>query len=330
MNVDHVDLKKLNGFQYFQSNSINRLRALFFKFCKSNEINISIRDSGKIRPLFFDFFQTKDFKKEYLKLGLEIQSYFKIPKNLFVLQQSPTPRVFKPGDHGTSLHSDYWYGHGKKFHTVWIPIIGLNQNSSFEIARSTKENNRIYSLIKNNPSLLEKINAINIKTFNVLPEHDQAAIFSSNLLHKSTNNSSKSLRISFDFRFGQNNDKTSSKNIETWYKFKNNKLFIESNAKKKKFLKYVVGGGKIETYTQHMLIEIFAKKYGFEISAQEAEIERLGYPMLRMHCKDIIQKNKRRYHGIIIASSSLLKSNILNEITNKKIPVFTCLEGKWL
>ena len=79
-----------------------------------------------------------------------------------------------------------------------------------------------------------------------------------------------------------------------------------------------------------MLIEIFAKKYGFEISAQEAEIERLGYPMLRMHCKDIIQKNKRRYHGIIIASSSLLKSNILNEITKKKIPVFTCLEGKWL
>ena len=330
MNKDFTSFTKLDGFEYFQSNSINRLRTLFFKFYESKEINLSTNNSGKIRPLFFDFFQTKDFKKEYLKLGLEIQSYFKIPKNLFVLQLNPTPRVFKPGDHGTSLHSDYWYGHGKKFHTVWVPIIGLNQNSSFEMVESTEENNRVYSLIEDNQSLLEKINKINIKTFCVLPEANQAAIFSSNLLHKSTNNSSKNIRISFDFRFGQSNDKTSSKNLQTWYKFQNNNLISESNVKKKNFLKYVIDGRKIETSIQHVLIENFAKIYGFEISAQEAEIERYGYPMLKMHCKDMANNNKRRFKGIIIASASLLDSTILKEVTKNRTPVFACLEGKWL
>ena len=330
MNVDLMRFKKLDGFQYFQSNSIKRLRALFFKFYESKEINLYTKNSGKIRPLFFDFFQTKDFKKEYLKLGLEIQSYFKIQKKFFVLQLNPTPRVFKPGDHGTSLHSDYWYGHGKKFHTVWVPLIGLNQNSSFEMVKSIKENRRIYSLINDNQSLLEKINKIRIKTFCVLPEADQAAIFSSNLLHKSTNNSSKNMRISFDFRFGQNNDKTSSKNLHTWYKFQDNKLISESNIKKKNFLKYVIDKGKIETSIQHLLIENFAKTYGFELSAQEAEIGRFGYPMLKMHCKDIARNNKKRFNGIIIASESLLDSTILKEVTKNRTPVFACLEGKWL
>ena len=63
MNKDFTSFTKLDGFEYFQSNSINRLRTLFFKFYESKEINLSIKNSGKIRPLFFDFFQTKDFKK---------------------------------------------------------------------------------------------------------------------------------------------------------------------------------------------------------------------------------------------------------------------------
>ena len=330
MNENHTSFKKIDGFQYFKSNCINRLRELFFKFYKNKKINLSIKDSGKIRPTFFDFFQTKDFKREYLKLGLEIQSHFKIPKNLFVLQSNPTPRVFKPDDHGTSLHSDYWYGHGKKFYTVWVPIIGINKNSSFEMVESTEENDRIYSLIRDNQSLLEQINKVNIKTFCVLPKTDQAAIFSSDLLHKSTNNSSKSIRISFDFRFGQNNDNTSSKNLQTWYKFQNKKLISESNVKKKNFLKYVIDGRKIETSVQHILIENLAKIHGFEISAQEAEIERFGYPMLKMHCKDMFHNNKSRFKGIIIASKSLLDTTILKEIAKKRIPVFACLEGEWL
>ena len=100
--------------------------------------------------------------------------------------------------------------------------------------------------------------------------------------------------------------------------------------KKKNFLKYVIDGRKIETSIQHVLIENFAKIYGFEISAQEAEIERYGYPMLKMHCKDMANNNKRRFKGIIIASASLLDSTILKEVTKNRTPVFACLEGKWL
>lgn len=325
-----MNLKKLNDFRYFKSNSISQLKSSFFKFFKKKKLNLTIKESEKIRSVFFEFFQTEDFKKKYLKLGLEIQSYYRIPKKLFVLQLNPTPRIFKPGDHGTSLHSDYWYGHGKKFHTVWVPIMGLNQNSSFEMVKSNKENERVYSLINNNTSLLKNINKIDIKTFCVLPAKHQAAIFSSNLLHKSTNNISKSLRISFDFRFGYSNDLTSSKNLQTWYKFKNGKLISESNIKKRNFLKYVVDGKKIETSIQHILIENFAKTYGYEISAQEAEIERYGYPMFKMHCEDIASNKKKRFKGIIIASETLLDSYIMKLIIKKKIPVFACLESKWL
>lgn len=330
INVDHISFKELDGFQYFKSYHISRLRSSFLKFFKSKKIDLSVSNSVKIRSLFFEFFQTKDFKKDYLKLGLEIQSHFKIPKKFFVLQQNPTPRVFKPGDHGTSLHSDYWYGHGKKFYTVWVPMIGLNKNSSFEMVKSNKENKKIYSLINKKKSLLEKINKINIETFCVLPKSNQAAIFSSKLLHKSTNNLSKNLRISFDFRFGQKNDKSSYKKLQSWYKFQNKKLVSESNIKKKNFLKYIIDGRKIETSIQHLLIENFAKMYGYEISAQEAEIERFGYPMLKMHCKNIANKNKRRFKGIIIASETLLDSVILDEIGKYKTPIFACLEAKWL
>ena len=52
--------------------------------------------------------------------------------------------------------------------------------------------------------------------------------------------------------------------------------------------------------------------------------------MLKMHCKDMANNNKRRFKGIIIASASLLDSTILKEITKNRTPVFACLEGKWL
>ena len=321
--------KKFENFQYFESILIERIRKLFIKFYKNKHTNFSIKNSKKIRLLFFDFFKSENFKKEYLKLGHEIQSYFKIPKNLFVLQGIPTPRVFSPGDHGTSLHCDYWYGHGIKSRTVWIPLIGLNNKSTFEMVISDEENNRIISLIKNDNLLLEKINKVNIKTFPVLPKLGEAAIFSSNLLHKSTSNSSNKLRLSFDFRFGKKNDQTSNKNLNTWYQFKKGLLANMSINKKKDFIKYIIGGKKIETGAQHLLIESFAKINGIEISAQEAEIERFGYSMLKMHCKDIANK-KGRFKGIVIASTSLLEKNILKDIVKNKIPVFACLEAKWI
>ena len=50
MNKDFMNIKKLDGFQYFQSNSIDHLRSLFFKFYESKEINLSNKNSEKIRP----------------------------------------------------------------------------------------------------------------------------------------------------------------------------------------------------------------------------------------------------------------------------------------
>ncbi len=56
------------------------------------------------------------------KFFKELCVKYKIPINEFVVQPVPTPRIFRPGDHGTSWHTDFWYGHGETFRTVWVPI----------------------------------------------------------------------------------------------------------------------------------------------------------------------------------------------------------------
>ena len=323
-----MNTSTLDGFQYFESDSVDNIRSLFFNFYENKNLPLLIQNSKIIRELFFEFIQSNDFEKEYIILGGELCKHFNISKELFVLQVSPTPRVFIPGAHGTSLHCDYWYGHGVTFYTVWIPIIGLNEKSSFNMVASNEENSRILTKIKNNHSLLENINKITMKSFNVLPEKNQAAIFSSKLLHKSINNSSHEIRISLDFRFGQKNDNSSTKNLNNWYKYQDDKLSRECK-NKNNFLKYIIDGRPIETGVQHILIENLSNKNGIELSAQEAEIERFGYPMLKMHCRAIANNNSP-FNGIVIANKTLIDYKTLKYILNINVPIFDSLEEKWL
>ena len=51
--------------------------------------------------------------------------------NAIGLQRTPSPRIFFPNSHGTSVHTDYWYGHGQTAHTVWVPLINCVQGATF-------------------------------------------------------------------------------------------------------------------------------------------------------------------------------------------------------
>lgn len=317
--------------QYFETSTRRQFREQFLDFCMVRGVIANENtDRQDIRNLLFKYFNTDSFKKTYSELALELQRTFGIPSAEFLIQKVPSPRVFRPGDHGTGWHSDYWYGHGKSFHTVWVPIKGCIEGATFEAISSAKQNREILDYYEKNPNDLGKaFQLLGCSTFEVCPPDDHVAVFHSSLLHGSLENKTTTERLSFDFRFGRKNDNTSTKDMTSYLKISNGKLEQNSFTHSGRFLKYIRGGKGLDTTAQHILIEGCCKNRSIEIVAQEAEIERFGQPMLIKHLLEINQKASK-FDGIVVASKQLIDAQALQLIHEFKTDVYCVLENVWI
>ena len=75
-----MNTSTLDGFKYFESDSVDNIRSLFFNFYENKNLPLLIQNSKIIRELFFEFIQSNDFKKEYIILGGELCQHFNISK----------------------------------------------------------------------------------------------------------------------------------------------------------------------------------------------------------------------------------------------------------
>lgn len=285
--------------------------------------------SSDLRDYFFSFVQGEEFQRWYFKAAAELAGRFEIPLEKMVVQNQPTPRIMAPGDYGTGWHTDFWFGHGKTFRTVWVPVLGVNESSSFAYVNSSQQNQYLIDKVSANPYLLFDgldLNGISIES--VAPPESCFVVFPSDLLHGSVVNSSEFLRLSFDFRFGLNGDQTSTKARNNFLKVDGNKLVPIVDRHDGRFLKYVCGGER-STLAQHILINELCSHRNIEIVAQEAEIERYDFPMIRMHAQRI-HNNQSRFDGIAVATKELFSQPLLVELRQLDVPIFFALEECWL
>ena len=313
---------------YFNSDKILEIQKLLKNYL--NNINLTKSNSSLIKSTLFDAFDSDEFSSIYKSLAIEASSFFYGNPSNTCLQTSPTPRIFFPNSHGTSIHSDYWYGHGLSAITIWIPILNSISGATFYADHRKNLSNYID---KPNFELdyLRKISKEIAKKDNeVLPPKNSAFLFDSTMLHGSTFNSTNKTRISFDFRISKIDDPTSTKDLENYliYDDKKNEYKLPFHKLHgKRILKYICGGHNKNTFAQQILIDSFSKRYNLQITDQEAEIERYNYPILNGLSKGYNLRNQ--YDAIVLASEYIAYDFFSNkENTTSIIPIWSALENK--
>lgn len=283
-----------------------------------------------LRELFYEYFKRSEFAILYESLAREIAESQGFDTDRLLLQPQPTARVFPPRAHGTSWHTDYLYGHGEKTITIWVPIYGVTHGSSFKYISDSKINNQLVQKILENPEFLLQEIAEKKDVRDVIPDEGSIAIFDSNQLHCSHENTSKSLRLSFDFRISIDNDTSTTKNLADYLRITESGFKKPRSYRNHSFLKYIMGGRGFDTAAQHILIEGIAQDKNMEITGQEAEVERLGLIMLNHHLKEI-ESGRSKFDAVILASKKLLSDNELNFVhENSCKNIYCCAESEWI
>jgi hypothetical protein len=315
--------------RYYESKEIKTIQKIFTDYLRDNHIQDYEKvEPNDLRSLIFSFFDLHEFKKGYLNLTRQIAVDLGISLENLVVQTTPTPRVSLPNAHGTSFHCDYWYGHGLKSYTVWTPLSRIESGNTFYVCNEDEQSEYL-KLISDIKLFLESEDKLLANSFEVLPDPGSCFVFDSEVMHGSPKNTTLSTRLSFDFRFGEKFDKTSTKDLENYYHWKDGEFFIpEHKLKGKRILKYICGGVNKNTFAQHAIIQESAKRYDLSIVEQEAEIERYGFPMLSAYINgDLASKN---IEAIIIASESIFDEKTLYLIKNSDLKVWSALENKFI
>ena len=138
----------MKTYQYIDSPSILNLVTNFKDYLFANGVQ-DFNDSKHkhLRILMIDYFKKKQFQDDYFEMAISILKRLEIDPQNSMLQKTPTPRIFRPGDHGTSFHSDYWYGHGEKTITIWTPLSELILGNSFSIISNQQFNESITEIL---------------------------------------------------------------------------------------------------------------------------------------------------------------------------------------
>ena len=313
---------------YFSSDKISLIQKLLKNYL--NKIPLIKSNSSLIKSTLFKAFESEEFLSIYRSFAVEVATHFYGSASDTCLQTSPTPRIFFPNSHGTSIHSDYWYGHGLSAITTWVPILNSISGATFYADHRKVLNNYIdeqnFDL-----NYLKKISEeISKKENEVLPPPNCAFLFDSTMLHGSTLNTTEKTRISFDFRISRIADITSTKDLDNYLTFDNNINGYKLPYHKlygKKILKYICGGQNKNTFAQQILIDAFSKRYNLQITDQEAEIERYNYPILNGLTKGY--KLKKDYDAIVLASEYIAYDFFSNSRNcNSNIPIWSALENK--
>jgi hypothetical protein len=281
-----------------------------------------------IRNAMFEFFRTDAFLDSYVVIAEEAAGSIGLLSDKLVLQSVPTPRIFKPGAHGTSFHCDYWYGHGLSTYTVWLPLTPVEPGNSFFIC-AEKCQRHFYDTLVRTRKFTELEDELLEFSAPVLPPKGSAFMFHSEVLHGSPKNTSSKTRVSFDFRIGSNADETSTKDLANYFHFDGERFVLPRHALDgKRVLKYICGGPGKNTFAQHVIIEESAKRYNMNISEQEAEIERYGFPMLQAYLGGAM--NHKNLDGIIVASRTVLDDEVIGLASGSGVPVWCALENMFL
>ncbi len=313
---------------YFSSNKIKEIQGLLKNYLKN--IPLIKENSSLIKSTLFEAFESNEFVSIYKSIAIDIATYFYGTPSSTCLQTSPTPRIFFPNSHGTSIHSDYWYGHGLSAITIWIPILNSISGATF-YADHRKVIDNYIDKPNFDLSYLKKITKeIAIKENEVLPPLNSAFLFDSSMLHGSTFNSTNKTRVSFDFRISKVGDSSSTKDLDNYLIYNEESGGFEMPQHKlygKKILKYICGGHNKNTFAQQILIDSFSKRYNLQITDQEAEIERYKYPILEGLSKGYKLKNE--YDAIVLASEYIAHDFFLKQGNLiSKIPIWSALENK--
>ena len=314
--------------EYFSSHYLLEIQELFYESAKKFNINKEVSSVREIREFMFRFFQSSDFNNLYFKVASQIVDYIKMPRQESVLQMLPTPRVFRPNSIGTSYHCDYWYGHGEKSNTVWVPLSPVEKGNTFHVANDEFARDYVLSL-EESKTFKPMPDAVAAEATPVLPGKGQAFIFNSKILHGSPLNTSNKTRLSFDFRISNECDPTSTKDLENYYHYKNNSYSLPKHELDgARVLKYICGGVGKNTFIQHIIIEAAAKRFNMNVYEQEAEIERLGYPIFAEYINEKMEKSE--LEGLIIASLNILNDESIKLVRQSKVKVWCALENDFL
>jgi len=314
--------------EYLSSPYLLEIQELFIECATKLNINNEVSSVREIREFMFEFFQRSDFNNLYFKVASQIVEHIKIPREDCVLQMLPTPRVFRPNSIGTSYHCDYWYGHGEKSYTVWVPLSSVEVGNTFHVANDYLARQYVLKLEESKSYQPLPIELASLTT-PVLPKKGQAFLFNSKLLHGSPLNNSNSTRLSFDFRISSKSDPTSTKDLENYYHNINEKFQLPKHELDgARVLKYICGGIGKNTFIQHIVIEAAAKRFNMNVYEQEAEIERLGYPIFAEYISGKIKESK--LDGMIIASKNILDNATIELAANSDIKIWCALENNYL
>ncbi len=301
-----------NKFEIIKINN-NALNAFISLEEVKRIINNKNNSKEKIVKDFNEKIESKKFNKLYKNLIKTICKIYKFKNKNIWFQKRPTVRVFFENEIGTSYHTDYWYGHGKNTHTVWIPISEINKGNGLRFVNQSISYVRGTSLMKKNlksKNLNKYNNFLNKRSNEILIKRGEAIVFNSKTLHGSPKNYSDKTRVSFDFRFFTGND-FGSKERNNFVKFKNgieSKVLIHRNS----WLKYIIGGKKISTMYQHILLNEFIKNNKLISHSTEAEIEKLNYPILDSYLYN------EKIKGILVASKDLIPNKYLKFLGKNK------------
>jgi hypothetical protein len=311
-----------------QADLIPLLKTAFYEFLKRCEVlDTTLIEPSLLRRYMFDYFETPEFMVLYQAFALEMARVVLPNETEFIVQKTPTPRIFRPGAHGTSFHCDYWYGHGERSYTIWTPLSPIDSNNTFLMCDEDK-NETVRETIAQLQQFIDLPTSERHCFHPVMPSSSEAVVFSSLMMHGSPVNNSASERISFDFRIGLIDDLTSTKNITTYLHYKNNQ-FIEKNPfDGLKFIRYVCGGKNKDTLAQHLVIDSAVRNFNITVVGQEAEAERLGYPVL-LELLNSKHLNKE-FNAIVIASESVISTDLIVQTFASNLKFFAVLENRFI
>ena len=323
----------MKTYKYIGSIQIITLVKNFKAYLLANGIH-DFNDSKhkNLRNLMIDYFKNRQFQEDYFQMTSFILERLGLNSSNALLQKTPTPRIFRPGDHGTSFHSDYWYGHGEKTITIWTPLSDLEVGNSFSIVPDERVNEDITQALNESCGVTSSEQEKNILEFSdpVIMPLGQSVIFPSRIIHGSPKNITNKVRVSFDFRIADARDKTSTKDPASYFQWSNDSFIIAENRfAGANYIKYICGGEHKSTMAQHLIIESVVKEYSISISGQEAEVERFGQPIFRAYLDTLaITKN---VDGLIIASKSILDAQSVKLAENcKTVKVYCALENEFI
>ena len=314
---------------YFKSDVVLSVQSLFRDHLFMHGVEDFTGTADKdIRKKMFDFFQSKQFLELYFELALSVADNVGLSRVGLILQNQPTPRHFRPGDHGTSFHTDYWYGHGASVYTIWTPLTDLDGGNTFLLCKTDK-NDHFFNVLTDRKEFVDIEEQLIADSFPALPPKGSSVVFHSKVLHGSPRNTSAKERISFDFRIGAANDSTSTKDLASYYHWVDNEFTLLRNPfQGKSYLKYICGGHGKNTAAQHIAIEAIAKVYQIRINGQEAEVERFGHIMFTQYLVSLA--GKKGFDGIILASKNILSPAEIELSRNSKIDIYCALENEFL